>query len=262
MRLSLAILFTLVSFSLLAGEIVLQGIYRGKDLYIKNPYDPDQGRFCTDKVFVNDELSVETPRASAFRVDLSHLRMGAIVVVRIEFQDGCLPQVINPQVLQESRGFRFLSARATNNAVEWATEGEAGDGHFVVERETWDFDSTRIWEDWKEIESKGELGRNSYNTGAENFPGENKYRIRYVRPEQEPAYSVALIYTSTVTPITFSPVSVTTRIELSESTYYEVADRNGKLLKSGTGKTIQLQELKPGEYFLKIQNRIERFVKK
>ena len=84
----------------------------------------------------------------------------------------------------------------------------------------------------------------------------------YNPQEGEAIYSVDIAYTSTKDPITFYPSSVTTRINLSETTYFEITDRNGKLLRSGTSSTIQLQDLKPGEYYLHIQNRIERFVKK
>ena len=262
MRLFLALLFTLVSLSTIAGEIVLQGVYRGKDIYIKNPFDPESGKFCTQKVFVNDQLIVSDPRASAFRVDLSYLRQGSIVVIRVEHMDNCEPQIINPQVLQQERGFRFISTQVTNNSIDWTTDGESDVGKFIVEQEVFDLDSSRIWVVWKEIESKGGFDANSYAVAANNFPGENIYRIKYEPIEAESTYSVNIYYTSTKNPITFSPISVTTRIVMSETTYYEITDRNGKLLKSGTSKTIQLLDLKPGEYYLHIQNRVERFVKK
>lgn len=262
MRIVAVVLFTLVNISLFGGELVLQGVYRGKDIYVKNPYNPQDNNFCTLKVFVNDRIVVETPRASAFRIDLSDLSPGSLVVIRIEFRDGCQPSVINPQVLQQDKGFRFLSTRATNNSVDWSAEGEDPEAMYIVEQEVFDRDSSKIWKVYREVIAKGELGLNIYAIPSNNYPGENKYRIKYAPTSGESVYSVNILYTSTDDPVTFYPSTVTTRINLSRSVYYEISDRNGKLLRSGNGNVIQLQDLRPGEYYLLIENRIERFVKK
>ena len=262
MRALITLLFIALISSSFSAELVLQGVYRGKDIYVKNPYDPSTSTFCTDKVLVNDNVVMESPRASAFKIDLGHLKMGALVVIRIEYKDGCAPQIINPQVLSEEKGFKFLSSRASANSIDWTTEGEFPSGVFSVEQEIYGVDRKYTWEMLSQIEGKGNITSNRYSVSPNHFPGDNKYRIRYDSPEKEAVYSVEIVYTSTKNPITFYPLSVTTQLTLSESTDYEITDRNGRIVKSGFGSNILLQELRSGEYYLHIQNRIEKFVKK
>ena len=138
---------------------MIKGVYRGKDVYIKNPFNPEDNTFCTEKVFVNDQVSVELPRASAFKVDLSHLSPGALVVIRIEFRDNCEPSIINPQVLQEEKGFRFLSTSASNISIDWRADGESSDSKYIIEQEVFDRDSSKVWKVYEEVEAKGGLSK-------------------------------------------------------------------------------------------------------
>ncbi|MDH5399794.1 MAG: hypothetical protein OEX02_16700 [Cyclobacteriaceae bacterium] len=255
------LVWCLVSADVLGGEMVLQGVYRGKDIFVRNPYNPASHSFCTSKIFVNDKLVVDQPKVSAIKVSLSHLQSGDIVVVKIIYLDGCTPVVVNPHVLQEPTGFRFLSSMASNNSIDWETQGEQEEGMFVVEQ--WVVKPrTEGWEKLIEMPAKGDLGRNRYSALPDHVPGENKYRIRYDRVEREPVYSLEVKYTSTKNPITFYPFAVTTQITFSEEVAYEITDRNGRLMKKGEGRTVVLQELRPGEYYVHFQNRTEKFVKK
>lgn len=262
MRILITISLLFLTANLFGGELVLKGVYRGKDIYVKNPYNKTSQSFCTLRVLVNDNTVVENPKVSAFKIDLSHLNFGGLVIIRIEHVDGCTPQIINPQVLSVDNSFKFVVNQASNNSIDWTTQGENAVGTFVIEQEIYHPDKTITWEELKRVPGKGGLTMNSYSIAPAHFPGENNYRIRYDSPERESVYSVLIKYTSTKTPITFYPVSVTTKITLSEPTIYQISDRNGRVIKSGSGSSIQCQELRPGEYFLHIQNRVEKFVKK
>lgn len=242
-----------------AGELVLQGTYNGKNLYIQNPYLGELKTFCTEKVLVNDREVFNNPKVSAFSIDLSYLNLGDLVVVRILYRDGCEPKIVNPQVLSITKlGFRFLDAQADNNSLVWSTKGEQTLGSFVIER----LHLKRGWLEFSTLTAKGNIDYNQYSVAPTHYPGENKYRIKYTNDQGKEYYSVQFAFTSTDDPITFTPTSVTTKITLSRATDYIITDMNGNELRKGRGKVIQVQDLRAGLYFLNIENRAERFIKK
>lgn len=245
--------------SVFGGEIVLSGTYSGKSIFVQNPFNHSQNRFCTEEVYVNDRKILESPQISAFKIDLSHLKINDLVVIRILFPDGCQPRVVNPQVLYSALNFKFVSSQADNSSISWATSGELARGQFVVERY---YNNKKDWMVIKSLRGRGDQQSNQYSIGAEHLPGENRYRIRYEAPDGEVIYSVEVSYTSTQQPITFYPIVATTKITLSDTTAYAIMDNNGKQIMQGEGKEIMIYDLSPGEYYLSIQNRKERFVKK
>lgn len=242
--------------SAMAGELVLSGTYSGKDLFVRNPFNRSSNSFCTQEVYVNDRKIYDNPRVSAFKIDLSYLRVSDLVVIRITYADGCEPKVVNPQVIQTPETFQFLSSVVDNNSISWTTLGESP-GSYIVEHT----DSIHSWYAIDSVNTKNALTTNLYAIPAPHTKGENIYRIRYKSPEKQ-VYSVEMFFTSTDTPITFSPSIATSTITLSDSTSYEITDFWGKLIKKGSGIEINVLDLKPGQYYLSFQNRKQKFVKK
>lgn len=260
MRRIIAVVFiSLICVSLsLAGELVLSGAYQGKDVFVQNPYNRSSSSFCTEKVFVNDRLVIENPKVSAFKIDLSYLSINDLVVIRIEHAEGCRPTIINQYVLKTVSDFKFLSAEVDNNSIRWTTFGEKQAGQFEVQRET-----TKLeWDKVGAVDGKQNLADNLYALPAAHIKGQNKYRVKYSTITGFEAYSLDLYYTKADTLITFRPAIVTSQITLSDSAAFKVLDFQGKLVKQGSGREILLMNLKPGEYFLEIQNRKEKFIKK
>lgn len=247
------------AFSLHAGELVLKGSYNGKNLFVQNPFVPELNTFCTKQVLVNDRVIFDNPKTSAFSIDLSYLKIGDLVVVRIMYHDSCEPKIVNPHVLSLTKaGFAFLKAQADNNSIEWNTKGELTDGSFEIEQ----LHPKKGWQIFGELKGKGDIMYNQYSMEPSHFPGENKYRIKYTDSQGNEYYSIQFAFTSTEDPITFSPSTVTTKITLSRATEYTISDMNGNELRKGNGKVIIVQDLRPGLYFLNIENRAEKFIKK
>ena len=242
-----------------AGEIILIGKYHGKDIYVQNPYDDKKNSYCTSAVFVNDRQVQDYPTALAFTVDLSHLSIGDLVVLRIEHSNDCAPKVVNPQVLKEKEGFEFLLEQVDNNSVSWNTKGELPGGKFVLEQ----LDSIgNNWSKIKEIGGKGIGENNQYSISPDHYEGINQYRVKYIGHDSKESYSLKLTYTYTTDPVLFTPkTKVTNKITLSREAPYTISDMNGNKVKEGTDKVIMVQDLKRGLYYLNIQNRSERFIK-
>lgn len=243
--------------SMQAAELVLSGAYQGKDVYVQNPYDVQSKQFCTIGVFVNDRRVYDNPKVSAYKIDLSYLEINDLVIIRIEHSEGCKPRIVNPQVLKKADiGFAILSTEANHNSINWTTKGEEG-GTYIVEQKTEEKDWTQI----DTLQAKGALGTNLYTIPAHHQKGENAYRVKYINESGEVRYSVEMFFTM-ADRITFYPVIATSTLTLSDSASYVITDFLGKEVKRGEGIEIPIQDLKPGEYYLSIQNRKERFVKK
>jgi hypothetical protein len=241
-----------------ANEMILTGSYQGKDLFVQNPYNAITKNFCTEKVFVNDQLLLENPKISAYKVDMSYLKVDDLVVIRIIYSEGCQPSIVNPQVLKSRQDFQFLTVQTDHNSITWSAKGETPQGVYFLEQK---------WENkkWKVIDTiavKAGMERNTYAIPPAHQKGENTYRIKYLSDKLSSIYSLEMQFTATDNYITFYPYIATIQLKLSDSTAYEITDFFGKMVKKGEGTEISVLDLKPGKYYLNIQNRKERFIKK
>jgi hypothetical protein len=96
----LAVMFTIVSCSK-DPETDLKGHYKGKNLFIENPYGPGNVGFCVIEVKVNGRITTDEINSSAFEIDFAALGLkeGDAVEVELVHKKGCEPIVKNPEVL-------------------------------------------------------------------------------------------------------------------------------------------------------------------
>ncbi|NJM94225.1 MAG: T9SS C-terminal target domain-containing protein, partial [Cytophagales bacterium] len=74
-----------------AGELVIAGVYQGKNVYVQNPFTWDMKNFCTREVYVNDKLVLSNPKASAYEINLSAFQVNQPVVIKIIHENNCAP---------------------------------------------------------------------------------------------------------------------------------------------------------------------------
>lgn len=238
-------------------EYTMTGEYQGKDIYIQNPLSQDKKNFCTIGVYLNEKLVNTAPKTSAFKIDLEHLQVGDPVFIKIVHKEGCTPKIINPQVIRSKSKYQFLNVYADDLSVHWATIGELPYGKFFLEHYR-----NKSWQNIETVTGKGSFESNQYNLKPVHHSGENKYRIKYVQSDGKIYFSTVFTYFNDVDPISFRPTMVIDKITLSRSTDYAVVDSFGNQIAKGSGSEIQLDNLKAGLYFLYIDNREEKFVKK
>lgn len=240
-----------------AGEIVLIGVYQGKNLFVQNPFAPDKQDYCVDEVYVNDVKKMSNIKHSAFEIDLSHLEIDAEVTVKILHKDGCTPKIINPQVLRPSATFQFSNITVNDKSIDWTTTGETPKHMFYVEQFV-----NGSWLAIKKFEARN-TGAGIYSLPVTHNFGLNKYRIKAQNEDDHHMfYSRVVEYDAKTEPVTFYPKSVTSKIILSRPVGYEIVDIKGNTLKKGKGTEIPLSELKSGVYYLNYDNRSEKFFKK
>ena len=255
---------TLISFIFLSvlslaqqqEEVVLSGVYNGKNVYVQNPLSSNMKDYCTLEVWVNDTKMFTKPRTSAYTVNLAHLNEAAPVTIRIVHSAGCAPKIINPQVVRTLNKFRYLTIHTDSSKLEWVTSGELASGKFFVEK--WE---NNRWEPLTSLEASGVIG-SRYEAKVDHHSGENRYRIRYLQNDGETFYSSVQKYQARMEPITFAPTRVSDKIYLSRETEYVVKDPKGNQLLKGFGKEISLGHLGTGLYYLTFDNRTEKFFKK
>lgn len=253
----LLILITLSSISsIYAGVLSLSGIYQGKNLYIQNP-PITETEYCTQEVYVNDVKIMSHIIASAYEIDLSHLKMDEPVHIRIIHRDDCHPKILNPQVLKINSTFQFTSFVIDEKKLAWSTKGEIAGGKMYIEHFI-----NNVWVVVKDISCHGSITLNNYQVDENHHSSINKYRIKFLEKDGQAFYSKVIEYTSSKPVITFYPKKVTTSVYLSRKTAFEVIDAYGNIVKKGNGLEIEMSSMKSGVYYLNFDNRTEKVLKK
>ena len=261
-RLFNLLVFLLVSGFAMAGNIVLEGNYQGKNLYVRTPFAGSGVGFCTFEVTVNGSVTTDEWNSSAFEIDLSihNLELGDQVVVVIKHKDDCAPKVLNPEVLNPKSTFETESIAIGNDGVlKWSTKNEAGVLTFIVEQYRWN-----KWVYVGEVEGEGRTGKvNSYQFKITPHSGENKFRAKKVDYTGVPRYSPTASYQSSSPILDFNPKKgVDKYMDFTGETMFEVYDIHGNIVKKGYSDKIDCGNLKKGLYYLNFDNSTSEFTKK
>jgi hypothetical protein len=242
-----------IIFSTSAQEIALSGVYRGKDIYIQNPYLNVEGSFCISFVSVNGSKVIDTPATSAVKVNLSGFAIDVPISILITHHGGCLPKILNPEVLNAGSVFKFIQITADDASISWVTTGEMpGDGVYILDKLKIDG-----WLPIANIKGKGNLDNNQYSLGIDHYAGDNRFRLRYRYSGQE-SVSDEFAFYSELEPITYYPEgNVYNMISLSRVTDYVIKNYEGEVLLKGIGQDINVEPLPYGEFTLILENREE-----
>lgn len=227
--------------------LVINGIYQGKDLYVKNPFSDDGAGFCVYEVVVNGQTTKDEINSSAFAIDFNILGInsGEDLEVIIRHKDGCSPLVLNPEAVKPHSTFQVTDMGVSNNVLSWKTTNESGSLPFVVEQFRWN-----KWVKAGEVQGNGKGGE--YKFKLEPYSGENKVRIKQVDYTDEPRYSDAVEYKPNLSKVDFSPKQkVEDVINFTAPTRYEIFDIYGNLVETGYGSTVDVSNLeRKQEYYL------------
>lgn len=249
------IVFSCVTFSASAQDIELIGVYRGKDVFVQNPFLGAEGSFCIDYITVNGEKIIDAPSISAVKIDLSGFAIDAPIAILVHHHGGCLPKILNPEVLNAGSVFSYLQITADDASISWVTTGEMpGDGRYILTKLKLDG-----WIPIKNIIGKGNLDNNQYSTGVDHYSGDNRFKLTYIYSEQETVSDEFEFY-SDLEPITYYPEgNVYNMISLSRVTDYVIKNIDGEVLLDGIGQDINVEPLPYGEFILILENREDNF---
>ncbi|MEQ6168872.1 MULTISPECIES: hypothetical protein [unclassified Ekhidna] len=253
---ALAVLSSSTIFSQVApkDETNLAGVFQGKTLFIQNPFDRNDRKFCVDKVFINEREVDINYNLSALKIDFEGYDLYTPVKVRLVHKDSvCAPTIINPEAILFHTIFRFVDVSLTDSALVWSTKGESGVGEFEIEKLM-----NGVWVDQEIREALGRYEGAQYMYYPNLDEGANKYRIRYNFPagrRNDYLYSREVEYDHYPEPVEFRPKSAKTRLFLSRVTHYEIYNDGQKLVLEGQGKEIDVTVLRQGRYVIYFNGR-------
>ncbi len=255
---SIVLLF-FISYSLHATVIRLKGVYKGENLWVKNPKISSK-EFCVTSVYVNDKKVVSNPQTSAYEINLAHLIRGSALQIRIYHKDACEPRILNPQAIKSNSLFAFTKIHVDEEKLIWETKGEKKDGIFKAQQFI-----NGHWETIYDELGHGSISEDYYMIEVKHFSGINRFRVMYTEPGGEQFKSKLAEFRSNKKPVTFYPSRVTDYITFvsEEPVLYAVYDQNKKRVLHGKSMTIDCSKLNKNKYYtLYFDNQKKQFLKK
>lgn len=258
----LCFLLVLVASHTARATLSVEGTYQGKNLYIQNPESDDGFGYCVLKVTVNGDLLPGGISSSAFEIDfkLFNIGIGEPLFIVIEHNAGCIPKILNPEVLLPRSTFEIVAMKASDNGkLEWSTTNEKGKLPFFIEQYRWD-----KWVQIGEVRGNGTSGTNNYEFQVTPHSGTNKVRVVQIDHSSEKNASTPVSFIAAVPEIKKSPTIVKKAIHFTANnqpaeTKYEIFDAYGNIVKKGSGTFVDCENLLKGAYYINYDNKTEKF---
>ena len=256
----LSIFFGIIFLFSSAQKIELRGIYQGDNIYVMNPFSSSGVGFCIQEVSVNGKVSTDEIASSAFEIDLSqyNFKLGDPIYILIKHKESCLPRIINPNVIQAKSTYKISTIEVGRDQVlRWSTTSETGALDFYIEQFRWN-----KWVRVGKTKGKGGPSKNQYSYTITTHSGQNKFRIKQIDFTKKARYSKEAIFRSMSPEVTFKYNKASDKIEFSSSTSFEIFNGYGNIEMKGEGEFADIKKLKPGNYYLNFDNKMDSFKKK
>jgi hypothetical protein len=204
-------------------ELLVYGLYQGKNIYVQNSFDPVTKQFGTKEILINGRSISADLKSSAFEIDLSFFQIEEFVSVQIKHKPSLQPRIVNPHALKEDFSFRFLVAEINDSDVRWVSKGEFPRSTYFIEQY---FD-----EKWNPVESVKALGSESkieYNVESIHRSSNNKYRIKFQVPNGENYFSHTIEFSSVTKggAFYFSTIKDRQTADEAEEAYHQQKGKN------------------------------------
>ncbi|MCD6065472.1 MAG: hypothetical protein K0S33_298 [Bacteroidetes bacterium] len=231
-----------------AGILLVEGKYQNKNVFVQNGFNNSGVGFCAYEVKVNGQVTSDEVNSSAFEVDLAPYKfsIGDKVSIEIRHKDGCIPKVLNPEVLKPKPTFDILDLTVSNEGIlNWTSKNEMGSLPYVVEQYKWN-----KWVFVGEVNGQGTPATHSYSFKIIPHSGENKFRLKQTGFGSAPRYSNPVTFNSLMEKPGFQIAKDSKSITFSSETSYEVYDFYGNVVKKGYANNLDISNLNKGKYYL------------
>ncbi len=185
------------------------------------------------------------PKLSAIALDFDRVDLYAPVTIKIIHKDSCNPIILNPDAIFFHSTFSFKEVYLTDSILYWKAVGDKSGASYYIER----YDGG-IWKEVANFESKGVYAGTSYEYIPNLEEGPNKYRIKYVFPDEKYLYSREIDYHYYPEPVTFSPKRTNYLIRFSRNASYKIYDPKDSVVLEGVGTQVDVRRLWKGEYVI------------
>ena len=251
--------FVSVSSKAQISNIVLEGNYQGKNIYIQNPLANNGQGYCSEKVLVNGK-EIPFTKSSAFEIKLDSLgfKIGDSVKIQIFHKDDCKPKVLNTDGGNPKITFDIVSISLDKNALlSWTSINEIGKLPFVIEQFRWN-----KWVKIGEVDGKGGSGENQYAFQTIPHSGKNQFRVKQNYSSSiKISKSVEFYGPDLEIKIISNQYKIADELEFNKETMYELYDQNGNIIRRGMGKKISFKGLERRTYYLNYDNKMTEVIK-
>jgi hypothetical protein len=234
------------------SHLHLDGLYKGKNLYIQNPTTDDNIGFCVDSVYVN-ATKIEFNRSqAAFEIPLDNLGLtiGDSMHIVIYHQPKCKPVVLDKLHYNVSKsGIKNVTIDSTG-LIKWETVTSASCIYIVLQHK---------WHKWIDLDTlkPGKTGvYEPYSYQAQLHSGENKFRLASSCRSNHCFRKLTAPYSiqSNMKKVAYKMDKERHTILFDTPTKYEIFNRYGERIKGGFGESVSLSELSDRHYFINYDN--------
>ena len=247
----IALLATALSFSQ-QTTTSFEGVYTGKNVYIKNPKSTRINTFCIQSVQVNGQEVDDEFESTAFSIDLSKfdLTVASALKIDIVHEDDGSPYLINPEVISSVSTAEFVDVLLSpDGSLQWTSKNESGKTPYIIEQLKWG-----RWVEISKVESKGQMDLNKYAVNVNLHFGENVFRIKQ-KDANTSHYSDKIKTTSLMEePVQIKSTTVKKMLSFTTETAFEIVDEYGQLLVSEYGADLDISQLSKGNYYINFDN--------
>lgn len=233
------------------SEIVIDGKYSGRNLYVLNP------DFCVQSVSINGKDYPFTSLSNAFEIALENHNIDDYVFVQITYKKSYNPLVINEESLIKESEFpcaSFLYSKK-KKLLEWKIEELNNACEYQLEQ--------LLYGKWiviKELGKPDEIISNIYLPVM--LSGINLFRIKQKDPFGQELTSPIVKVKSPNLRVMLLNDKVKEYIEFTAVTHYELFDENGFFIKRGTAQKVNVADLKKGTYWINFDGKETMITKK
>ena len=260
LRITLLLSFGFVAVEMRAGNIVIEGRYQKKNIFVVNANAADGVGFCIYQITVNSLVTSDDVNTQAFEIDLSlyKFKVGDPVTVIIKHKDGCVPRVLNPGALEPTPSFecQHIECSRTGN-LSWETINEEGKIAFTIQQFKWN-----KWVSVGEVMGNGTPTKNKYNFQTQLTSGSNRFRVVQKSFDGDLRKSQNCDIQSDVEPVGMRYDKKTRNISFTAETNFELYNSFGQIVKRGRGIEVECLSLPKGDYFISYDCKTDKITRK
>lgn len=255
----LLVFFVFVTNVAMSQELIIEGVFRGANVYVMNPFTKTEHTFSIESIFVNDKEYSEDIESSAFEIDLKQMgfKLGEDLRFCIKYKDSVMPSIINMEAIQAISSFEMKKSYVDKNQfLNWKCSEEVGSLPFLIEQYRWD-----KWIRVGRLRGIGTSGENHYKIKVPVHSGINLFRVYQKDYTDKKRFSDTIQYKSNLRPVSIVNKKVISKLRFSAPTQFEIFDIFGNMIYDGFGKEVFFDDLIPGKYYVNYDNSMTEFIK-
>ncbi len=251
--------FVFISLSSIAQFDTLyhEGKYFNVNVYVFNP--DVNGEYSIQEIIVNEDTVRDDLATNGIEIDFTPLELKeeAEIDIKIIYVRGYLPTIVNPEALNGQQVFRFSRPKMVKGKLQWRVSGDLSDYPIVIEEYKWN-----EWRVVGEVDPLDTVKNRLYQYELKVHSGTNRIRLYTTNVQGQKIVSKELRYHTRLIAVNLESTRVKEEIVFSAETDYEIYDSEGKMIKSGTERYVDVKDLIKGEYWLNFDNQTIKIKKK